>query len=217
MMCYGIICGFRAEQRIADRISRLTACGWQNPGAAQSLLQKGADVLVSFGLSGALDPALKTGDILIPDHVVLPTGEVHHCNAALVEKLRTCFPLALRGPLLASSDIIFTPGAKRQEQERTMAIAADMESAAVAATASIHGVPFCVFRVVADTAADTLPPAAQVGLRQDGTTAYGRVFRAILRDPGQIASLMRLGLASRSAMQVLRNSACDIRAAFADK
>ena len=210
----GIICGFRVEQRIAERVSSRTACGWHNPNAAQSLIGRGAECLVSFGLAGALAPGLKTGMIVIPDHVILPNGDVHHCNAALVEILRARFPKAVGGALLASSGIVPTSGAKREQHERTKAVATDMESAAVAKAAATHAMPFCVFRVVADTAADTLPPAAQNGLKADGTTAYGEVLGSILRDPGQVPALVRLALVSRTAMGVLRRSVPELRAAL---
>ncbi len=51
-----------------------------------------------------------------------------------------------------------------------------MESHHVAEAANAHGLPFLVIRAVADTAVDTLPEAALVGLNEEGRPAIGAVL-----------------------------------------
>jgi hypothetical protein len=57
---------------------------------------------------------------------------------------------------------------------------------------------------VVDPAQRALPPAATVGLREDGSTALLWLVLALARQPGQLPSLMRLALDARAARQSLR-------------
>ena len=54
-----------------------------------------------------------------------------------------------------------------------------------------HGIPFAVCRTVIDAAHRTLPPAAAVGLRPDGTPDLRAVIRSLLRYPTQLPDLIR--------------------------
>jgi adenosylhomocysteine nucleosidase len=77
-MTPGFVVGLAAEARIAARGSYLVRIGGGLPEgaarAARALLEEGADALVSFGLAGGLDPALRPGAIVVPA-VVLNGGE----------------------------------------------------------------------------------------------------------------------------------------------
>ena len=85
----------------------------------------------------------------------------------------------------------------------TGAIAVDMESAVVARAAQRHGLPFAVLRVIADPAHRPLPSAALVAMRTDGEVDTGAVLSALVRDPAQLSSLVRLAFDSRSAFSAL--------------
>jgi hypothetical protein len=75
-----------------------------------------------------------------------------------------------------------------------------MESAVIARS----GIPFAVLRAVADTADETLPPAAAEGLDEAGNPAPWRVMRALLRRPGDLPGVIRMGLRSQAALRALR-------------
>src|SRR5512135_2689308 len=56
----------------------LVYCSGASPiraaAGAAALIAQGATVLVSFGLAGGLDPALRPGDLMLADSVILPDG-----------------------------------------------------------------------------------------------------------------------------------------------
>ena len=66
----GIVVGLAAEARIARRLGWKVAIGGGAAAgaeaAARRLIDEGSDALVSFGLAGALDPALRPGALIVP-------------------------------------------------------------------------------------------------------------------------------------------------------
>ena len=96
--------------------------------------------------------------------------------------------------------VIATPEEKAALHRDTGASAVDMETAVIARS----GIPFAVLRAVADTADETLPPAAAEGLDEAGNPAPWRVMRALLRRPGDLPGVVRMGLRSQAALRALR-------------
>jgi hypothetical protein len=78
-----------------------------------------------------------------------------------------------------------------------------MESAAVAAIASHHNLPFIAVRVIVDTAADTLPRAV-VNASRAGRMQIGRLMAGLILSPGEIGALIRLAQRYRVAVRSLR-------------
>lgn len=78
-----------------------------------------------------------------------------------------------------------------------------MESAAVAAIASHHNLPFIAVRVIVDTAADSLPRAV-VNASRLGKVQIGRLIAGLIVAPREIAALIRLAQRYRIAMRSLR-------------
>jgi hypothetical protein len=85
----------------------------------------------------------------------------------------------------------------------TGAFAVDTESHVVAAFAAAHGVPFAVFRVIADPMSSALAPATFRGMRSDGTINQRAVLGSILRTPGQLPMLVRNAIDARTAYRAL--------------
>ena len=112
-------------------------------------------------------------------------------------------PGALRGDVAGADAIIATPAEKRALCATSGACAVDMESHIVAAYAAAHGVPFAVFRVIADPANRVLAPAATKGMQPDGTVDQGAVLGSLLRAPGQLSLLMRNALDAHAAQRAL--------------
>lgn len=101
---------------------------------------RGVEGIMSTGLCGALDPALRVGDIVVSGDAPLET------TARFV-----------RGEIHTVNHVVVTAREKQLLRDKTGAVAVDMEAAAVKETAAEWNLPFLCVRVVSDTAHDTLP------------------------------------------------------------
>jgi adenosylhomocysteine nucleosidase len=175
--------------------------------AAQQLAAAGARALVSWGMAGALDPALAAGTLVLATEVVSPDGS-HFLTARrwreqLAAAVADRHPLCC-GRLLTTREPLSTAADKALVFRETAAAAVDMESAAVAAVARDARLDFVVVRAIADTAADTLPRAVL-----DATPAGTRAARlatllsSLARSPADVVGLIRLASRYRAAARAL--------------
>lgn len=174
--------------------------------AARALIESGVSALITFGMAGGLDPALKPGSVVLPRELISPEGKRYAaCQswregvASAVSPLRA----VTEGNLLTSAYAIDTPAEKAAAFHRTGAVAVDMESAAVAEVAAQHNLPFIAARVIVDTAADRLPRAV-VAASRAGRVHFGRLLAGMVLAPGEIAALFGLAQRYRIAMRSLR-------------
>jgi adenosylhomocysteine nucleosidase len=212
----GVVTGLRAEARSLSALAGLQiVCSGSNPQQARrlalKLIDEGARGLLSFGLAGGLSPAVRSGDLLLPEAVVLPTG------ARLPTDREWCGRLAARlsplgwhvhrGALAGSDRLLATIAAKRELHAATGALAVDMESHGMAETAARADLPFVVIRAVADPFDQTLPRAATTAIGPDGGVSLRAVTRALLERPSELAALFRLARQSGRALALLRRVA----------
>jgi hypothetical protein len=78
-----------------------------------------------------------------------------------------------------------------------------MESHIAAAMAAARGLPFAACRAVVDPAWRTLPRAALVGLRDDGTTAVTPILKELAKAPWQLGALLQVAVDARAARGAL--------------
>jgi adenosylhomocysteine nucleosidase len=214
----GVLVGLRSEARTLVNASRGGSLIVEISGARPDLAQAGAARLVaagcthllSFGLAGGLVPYLAPGDLVLPGQVVTLSGVTLSVDPAWHRRALDLFgDLApATGAITASETAVDSVAAKHRLAATAMAIAVDMESHHLAAAAMAAGLPWLAIRAVADTAEDVLPAAALVGVTPAGDTALGAVLRSVLRHPGQIPALMRLGRAAGAAHRTLKR--CDL-------
>jgi adenosylhomocysteine nucleosidase len=174
--------------------------------AAQALVDAGASALMTFGMAGGLDPALKPGSVVIPCELLSSEGARYAASRAWREQVAAAVsPLraVTEGNLLTSTHAIDTPADKAAAFRNTGAAAVDMESAAVAKIAAQHNLPFIAVRVIVDTAADMLPRAV-VAASRAGRVQLARLIGGLILAPREIASLVRLAQRYRIAMRSLR-------------
>ena len=169
----GFVVGLAAEARIAANFGYPVRTGGGTPAgaeaAAKQLVSEGATALVSFGLAGGLDPALRPGAVIIPS-VVLSTGRRFSADAALADRFG-----GLTGHTSLAGQTVASDAAEKQRLRAAMqADAIDLESGAIAAVAEIYHLPFLVVRAICDPAERTLPPAALIALRPDGAIGFQR-------------------------------------------
>ncbi|GBQ49772.1 hypothetical protein AA15973_1875 [Komagataeibacter sucrofermentans DSM 15973] len=194
----GIVVGMEAEAALIRPFlphARIGLSGATLSGARQAvldLLEGGVDALLSFGLAAGLDPALQPGAVVVPQNVLV-NGERLPAAPALLAWLGAEGADVVGGDLL-HSDVIVTAATRKMALYReTGCVALDMESGVVAEMAAARKVPFAVLRVVCDPADRTLPPAAVVALRPDGSLAVGALARSIVCNPFQIPALIQVG------------------------
>ncbi|MGH6899279.1 MAG: phosphorylase [Geminicoccaceae bacterium] len=211
----GVVTGLRTEARCLRglnlRIGYSGGSSQRSRAEAARLLAEGAAGLVSFGLAGGLAPDLRPGDLLLPETVLSPDGSSLAGDPPWRERLKALFErggLRPMGGALAGSDrILATACDKRGLHEATGALAVDMESHEVAAAASAAGVPFVVVRAIADPYQRVIPQAALEALRPDGRVRVLAVLGGVIREPGQLLALLRLGRDTAAALAALRRAA----------
>jgi adenosylhomocysteine nucleosidase len=211
----GAVVGLRAEARCLRRSDVRIAWSGGSAERARSeaarLVTEGAAALVSFGLAGGLAPDLRRGDLLLPDTVISPDGRSTPTNAGWRERVHARLAaggLEPRvGAVLGSERIVATASDKRALFEATDAQAVDMESHEVAAVATAAGLPFLVMRALADPHDQVIPQVAREALRPDGRVRLRATLGGLIRQPGALIALLRLGRESAAALATLRRAA----------
>lgn len=203
-MRLGIVVGLEAEARLVRRLGpliRIAISGATAAGAARAageLVAHGASHLLSVGLAGGLDPALRAGDLLVPAQVVAGDMRLDADPA-----LRALLGPGLAAPLLHSDVLVGDPVAKAALLAASGCASLDMESGALARAAAEAGLPFAVLRAVCDPAGRALPPAARIPLHPDGRLQARALLGSILRQPGQLPGLLALGRDASRATTML--------------
>ena len=194
----GVVVGLEAEARIARGFGCPVAVGGGGPAgaarAAASLV--GVHALISFGLAGGLAPGLPAGAVLVPERVL--GGGEWLCDPVLARRLGVP-----AGAILAVPGIVATADAKAALWRQTGALAADIETGAVAQVAAASALGFAVLRVVCDPAERDLPPAALTALDAAGRIQPGALLRSLARHPGQVGALLALGRDAAAARRAL--------------
>jgi hopanoid-associated phosphorylase len=167
--------------------------------------QGGISGLVSFGLCGALDPALKVGDLVLGESVADP-AVFYDADRAWAGRLAAALPAATCGRFASAEKPVGAVEEKAALRSATGALAVDLESFTVARLARDFGVPFAVIRAVSDDARHALPHAATVGLGADGRPAVGKVLASLRDHPWQIGALIRTALEAEDGFHALERA-----------
>lgn len=200
----GVIVGMTAEGALLPPGTVWAAAGGVTRRVtelAERLLAEGAEGLLSFGIAGGLDPALRPGDVVVGTAVQWE-GETFEADGVWKCRLLSGIPFSRSGTVAAVGRIAATPAAKRALHDGGASIV-DMESGAMARVCARAGKPFAVLRAVADPAGRGLPRSVFVGLAPDGSPRPLAVMAALARRPWELPGLIRVGLDSRAALVAL--------------
>jgi len=178
--------------------------------AAAALIEAGAHALVSWGIAGGLDPALRPGDLVLPA-AVLGIGNTRYeadqpWRARLTESLGARVRVHA-GTMLQVDQPLRDEAAKRAAFESNGACAVDMESAAIAARANRARLPFLVVRSVSDAAEIPIPTGALIGVDAEGNPRTVALLGWLLRHPGQLPDVLNMRRTYRAAVATLRTVA----------
>ena len=186
----------------------LSGVGSKNAAsAAQKLLAQGATQLISWGCAGALAPHLNAGDLLIPDAVLTQDNTLlatHKLWSQQVIALLDNSITYTQSKLLESDTVISLARDKNQQYLQTQAVAVDMESAAVARLANQEKIPFIAIRSIVDPAALDLPEAINYAMNDQGVISIRKLLLFLCRHPGELPSLIKLGLHFNAASKTLK-------------
>ena len=210
----GVVTGLASEAEIleafsADHRPKIAVAGAsavRAEAAANRLIDEGCGAILSFGVAGGLDPALRPGTVVIADAIVAPDGTRLACDVAwhgrVLQFLSGNVP-CFSGALAGSDEPLLSPQAKAALGRRWGAVAVDMESHGVARAARARNVPFLALRAVADGAERVLPAWVMDAVLPDGSLAPGKIARALLPRPWQVWGLIGLARANGRALGAL--------------
>jgi len=163
-------------------------------------LVPGAELVIGTGVVGALSSGLKPGDLVLADRIltidadgrvdeqVSTAGDAH--IRAIGRSLARAGIAYSTGAILTSHRVLATSAEKRRAKTITGAIAVDMETAAIAAEASLRGLPFVAIRAVLDEVDDEVVGAAMAD--QDGNVKPLAATSYLLRNPATMLKLPRM-------------------------
>jgi adenosylhomocysteine nucleosidase len=199
-------CGSTADNVLVA----LSGIGAERAYTAGSLLiAQGATALVSWGFAAALDHRLNAGSLILPEHIIGVSGEIHAVSAEWHRRLSQ--GLSSQRPvhtdaLVESDDIVRTPAAKRALAKRTQAIATDMESAAHARLAREHGLPFVALRAIIDTASTDIPEKLVKALDSEGDISVWKLVAMGYIRPRDWLKALQLGIQFSAAQRTLKKA-----------
>ncbi len=218
----GVICGLKSEAEavsVSVDVSRIRiGVSGANAARAEEIARQfcndGASAIISVGVSGGLDPALKPGDLIIGETIIADDGSVYGADTYLLSVINSDHPGLRRdgrsgylvAKLFGADEIIDSAAKKAALFHNHGAAAVDMESHGAARAAAHAGAPFIAIRAIADPADRALPKAALSAVAPDGSTRVWSTLGAAMRDPKQFPELMKLGQDSAAATKSLRRS-----------
>ena len=169
-------------------------CGGMGAAAArrvtEAIIQEvHPEKILSVGFVGALDPALRVGEIFEPRTVI---------NAA--DGVRT--EIGSGQGTLVSFGAVAGHEQKAKLREAYSAAAVDMEAAAVAQGAEVRGIRFGVLKVVSDEAGFEMPPLEDF-IRADGSFCMTHYAAHIATRPSLWGTTITLARNSAKASRAL--------------
>ncbi len=194
-----LVRGWRAQRLPNDIVVytndfAVVACAGMGPQRATLAVQaalaaKPVTALLSVGLAGACDPALRVGDIVHAGVVIdAQTGERHS--------------IPRYDQILVSTPTIASVKEKQRLYESYLASAVDMEAATVARIAQGHSLPFHAIKVISDDANFELEELSQFATQNGQFREAAFAAYSVVR-PRLWPKLIKLAQNSKLAVQSL--------------
>jgi nucleoside phosphorylase len=209
-----VVVGMKDEADIAEGPGVTVVIGAGSPELLRSRLKEydrtKVRAVISFGISGGLDPALKPGDLTLPSAVVSGAAKWTPGAALLTWMKRQADDAGIKAAsgIEAATDELgqSSPADRAALRAATGADGVDMESHIAAEFARAQGLSFAVVRAAADPYDFQLPPAALIPLLPDGTIDRQAVNSSIFAHPDQIGALTKLNGYYKRSLNTLRSA-----------
>lgn len=224
-----VVVGMEDERAIAAGDGVDIVVGSANAKILRERLSKvnTADIstVYSFGVAGGLDPALKSGDLLVSTQVVAQSTDIEQHNFKeswmadqnILLKIQMHAAKAdtvkIRKGIFLGTDFEARNNPQTNIQyfrERSGADIIDNESHIAAKFAKEHNLPFVSVRAVSDSVSNKLPPAALIALDDDGSPNGTAIAESLLNNPQQIPALIRTAWEYHKALHALKVFGRDI-------
>jgi len=145
--------------------------------------------VVSAGFSGALQPGLQLGDIVVATATSDPNGGVLEIDLQMPADPAQGLHV---GRLLTIDHVARSIAEKTALGADTGALAVDMETHALAQVCRELRVPFLAVRVISDDLTSELPPEAEGLLGGTGVVRLGAAAAALWKRPAALGELWQL-------------------------
>jgi len=189
--------GFRAVQcrRLRVSIWTLGITGQRSAAALKRMIESNRpEIIVSAGFSGALQPGLAVGTIVIGENFSDPQ---------IVRALRI-FPDYRIGRIMTVPEILESSDAKTSAGAMSGALAGDLESEHLYQICRDAAIPMLSVRTISDTAEQDLPlPGSVLINTETGRSDPTAIFQHLFRNPSKAAQFAKLVRDARSAQQSL--------------
>jgi adenosylhomocysteine nucleosidase len=174
---------------------------------ANQLLREGCDLLLSWGVAGAVAGDLNPGDLVVTTRTFTSAGQLITFDTKMLEQIQTALNLDCQlstGAIATVTEAASTTAEKAALAERFAAVAVDMESAVIAQVARSASCACVSVRAIVDAADFDVPSAALVGVDDSGRLRPFRTLRALADKPKQLPQMIRLSGHFNSAIGTLK-------------
>jgi len=230
----GIIVALRAEAQcitqlrlpfdqtvILNESQVIRVCGMGGEAARHAALdlcnQEKITGLISLGVAGALNGSLQSGDLVLPERVLL-AAKSYSTDNEWRTRIRHRLPghiTVVHDPLVTSNAVLSTEADKRALASQSGGCAVDMESGAIAAVAAEKEVPLLVIRAISDPLHLSPPAMLMTALQPDGRVKPVSLLTLLLEHSVSLNELLRLAPGMRAACktlkQVAQSAQCELR------
>lgn len=148
------------------------------------------NLIISFGIAGAVEADLEIGDIVLSDSVCRVDGGVPGPLSALqpwpeAAQEAVTLALAARGGHVFRGTAVTTGSSQLKESQRVglQHPVLEMETAGILQVAAEKGIPLLSLRAISDGPRAPIPLDVSDLMDEDANLLAGRLFKAIIRNP----------------------------------
>lgn len=200
----------KARKRIVNLSESIlllvSGMGKQNAEAAARMLAPKVSCLISWGTAAGLVKDLNAGALIVPNLIRDQKGHSISTDQDFIHRLEKELGTGLhmhKGLLAESPEILSDPKQKKNFHLATQAMAADMESAAIASIAQKVQIPFNAIRAIMDDHEMVIPKVILQARTVNGDMDILRLLSLLCFHPSQWKKVFLLSVSFNSARSTL--------------